>query len=934
MFKMRLDFLLKRGMNLYKLFKKKPQKDIEEEYVAFISYKEEDYEWARWLQHKLEHYHIPIEVREKHPEYPQRVKPVFEYKSEMAGGNLSKEIAKALDNSTSLIVICSPNTPGSEWVAKEVQHFINDNREDKIIPFVIAGEPFSKDRSKECFPKPLLKLNEIRGININEMGRDAAAVKVVAQMFNVKFDTLWRRYEKEQKRKRTIIATALFLFSLIVMFVALWIWHLNCQLTDNYRKLAIENIRKTSLEIVRQIDQGLYVEARNRLNSMIKLWQENSFQQQDAPEFEAALRTMYRQMYKDGLIKLYSLPISDKQRFIYADSCYLYIMDSKEDGHDVLLRYNVETGDSAARIFPLSERKDSIYFCNMNGDELLYRDSQIGTKRSNIYVYNIKSKREEKIYIDDGNCFRCKVLSPGTFLFVNRYDGKYYPIDIVRLKNGQKESFSTTFPFSGEEYYLHGDSLCSVHGTLVEISDIKKGHSVLKIDYRDDDDKDMDPWSPWNPQIITAINPNTKQFANFRKGYGVGLFSVDTQDSIIIDNTLPEGSLAMNASGDWLAYAESGGDSLYLFSPKLHIPVFKISDPGIGRSHILSFAGDDILIASDGSQIRVYSLYANMVSHYQYSIDGDYYIQYKEDDGGTIELINDESDEQVSSLTNYDINPVAIVISPQNNYLIAKSLWDICFYSTRQQDSIMVPFPQNSTTFPHYEYDLSEDESTLIYYEITDRPILYFYEVKNKKQTTKFKVDRDLRLIDINADGSKFAISDESRIAVYYTDSINMVTPIELEVIPNTSIRAISFGQSVDMLMVSYSDGSLRLWDTKTGLQIANTIRCKDGEVLFVDMSKDNQYVIGTVCNSYKRWCSFVWHIPTGHLVDQFTNEWAEFVRPFIPLWKQNSPKYQAFFSRGDKPCIIINENGMNGLSRKYPFLSFDELIDFFESMR
>ena len=31
----------------------------EKEYYAFISYKSEDVEWAIWLQHELEHYHLP-----------------------------------------------------------------------------------------------------------------------------------------------------------------------------------------------------------------------------------------------------------------------------------------------------------------------------------------------------------------------------------------------------------------------------------------------------------------------------------------------------------------------------------------------------------------------------------------------------------------------------------------------------------------------------------------------------------------------------------------------------------------------------------------------------------------------------------------------------------------------------------------------------------
>ena len=32
---------------------------MDKEYFAFISYKSEDVEWAIWVQHELEHYHLP-----------------------------------------------------------------------------------------------------------------------------------------------------------------------------------------------------------------------------------------------------------------------------------------------------------------------------------------------------------------------------------------------------------------------------------------------------------------------------------------------------------------------------------------------------------------------------------------------------------------------------------------------------------------------------------------------------------------------------------------------------------------------------------------------------------------------------------------------------------------------------------------------------------
>ncbi len=175
------------------------------EYFAFISYKREDEKWAKWLQHKLEHYHLPVNVRKENPSLPQSIRPVFKDTSELAAGVLADEIHEALENSKYLIVICSPRAAQSKWVGKEVQTFIDMGRSDKIIPFIIGGTPFSDNPEDECFPSALLNLpkeQELLGVNINEMGREAAVVKVVARMFGLKFDTLWQRYEREQKRKR------------------------------------------------------------------------------------------------------------------------------------------------------------------------------------------------------------------------------------------------------------------------------------------------------------------------------------------------------------------------------------------------------------------------------------------------------------------------------------------------------------------------------------------------------------------------------------------------------------------------------------------------------------------------------------------------------------------------------------------------------------
>lgn len=202
-------------------------------YYAFISYKREDERWAKWLQRRLEYYHLPLNVRKENPSLPKTVRPVFKDTTDLSGGVLEKAINEALESSQYLIVVCSPRAAQSRWVCKEVQRFIDLGKAERIIPFIVGGTPNSSDPQTECFPESLRALNgsrELLGININENGREAAVVKVVARMFNIQFDTLWQRY---RKARRVRIATGVALVSalaLLFAFFSFWIAAKNRQL--------------------------------------------------------------------------------------------------------------------------------------------------------------------------------------------------------------------------------------------------------------------------------------------------------------------------------------------------------------------------------------------------------------------------------------------------------------------------------------------------------------------------------------------------------------------------------------------------------------------------------------------------------------------------------------------------------------------------------
>lgn len=212
------------------------QSMIEEkyQYFAFISYQRRDEEWAKWLQHKLEHYKLPSNLNGR-TDLPKEIRPVFKDTSELMPGNLPEQIHHALELSKYLIVVCSPRSAQSEWVNKEIETFISMGRTTNVIPFIIDGRAFADNSEEECFPLALRQLpkeQEILGANINEMGRDAAAVKVVARMFDVRFDELWQRHEREQRRRRNIIIASVATFVLSVLGVAAWIWHQNVELSE------------------------------------------------------------------------------------------------------------------------------------------------------------------------------------------------------------------------------------------------------------------------------------------------------------------------------------------------------------------------------------------------------------------------------------------------------------------------------------------------------------------------------------------------------------------------------------------------------------------------------------------------------------------------------------------------------------------------------
>ncbi|MFW6118780.1 MAG: TIR domain-containing protein [Planctomycetota bacterium] len=194
-------------------------------YDAFISYRHTrpDRKWARWLHTALETYRVPRPLAAALG-IPRKLQRVFRDEEELpASADLSELIESALRESRFLIVVCSPRTPESEWVNKEIVRFREMGRDERILALLTEGEP------SESFPPAL---REIRRTVIDAEGeahtvieeveplaadvrekrpestrylKRMARLRLMACILGCRFDDLRQRDQQRRKRRFAVV---------------------------------------------------------------------------------------------------------------------------------------------------------------------------------------------------------------------------------------------------------------------------------------------------------------------------------------------------------------------------------------------------------------------------------------------------------------------------------------------------------------------------------------------------------------------------------------------------------------------------------------------------------------------------------------------------------------------------------------------------------
>ncbi len=189
----------------------------ERQYEAFISYSRSDERWGAWLHRALETYRLPRQLAAE----ADRIRPVFRDLEELgASANLSESIRAALQQSRSLVVICSPAAAASRWVEEEVRTYIDRFGRNRVFCLLVEGAPNGPDAS-ECLPAPLRGADEPLGADVRPGGdgKRLALLKLVSGITGIELARL--RDRDAERRNRRVLQVAAGSFAGMVAMLSL-----------------------------------------------------------------------------------------------------------------------------------------------------------------------------------------------------------------------------------------------------------------------------------------------------------------------------------------------------------------------------------------------------------------------------------------------------------------------------------------------------------------------------------------------------------------------------------------------------------------------------------------------------------------------------------------------------------------------------------------
>ena len=882
----------------------------EKQYFAFISYKREDQKWAQWLQERLEHYKLPTNLNGR-TNLPKEIRPVFRDKSELSAGVLAQEIHTALEQSKYLILICSRNSARSEWVNNEVQTFIDMGRTDMIIPFIIEDTTNPAITVEDCFPRAIKDLpadKELLGVNINEMGRDAAAVKVVAHMFGLKFDDLWQRHERERKRRRYVITSAITVFALAVLGVATWIGHQNVMLRIQ-RWSMMQSQSKLVAEMIRtNADKDSYLGRKIALEILPK----NVKNPVDWPytsEAEYALRTVA--MHKSAVLNGHSEGVISA----------VYSPDGKHllsASWDSTLRiWNVETGDVMRTIQRDTWRNNNASFspdgklimCSSDSVITLY-DAKTGEETNNFvndwWVISAKFTPDGKRIIATSNDNKIRIMDVNTGEIEKTITGKCDYYSYASVSPDGKKIVCTPSKYGDLHYFRNAidvdfsDSLV----VPVKVIDLETGEELLTLNghkYY----VSIAAFSPDGSRIVTGSYDMTVKVWDALSGKE--MFSMNANNSSVdAANYSPDGkkivSISPSTDKPVMVWNAMTGEELESFSGHLSAV----------NAAYFSLDGKQIVTASKDKTIRIWDINDNndkqvLFRNRNNSIN---WGEVMSSDGKLIISSNDGSNLIVSStetgkemlVLNHDRYVDCAAISPDNKIIVASS------------DNRLYLWNAESGFVNHIIDKNAKGINSIAFHPNGGRFVTTSAEDYSVRIWDSRKGEEIMSLLNGNSylnnavyspDGKKIAIGVPA-----YSDVI--VVESETGEILSTltghlaQIMHATFSPDGKNIVTASFDFTLKVWNAKNGKEI-KTLTGPTDIVMYVAYSPDGKNIVAACGDNTVR----VWDTDTWNCV-------------VVLEGHTHGVKFASFTSDGRHIISAAQDSTI----RKWDFLPLQELID------
>lgn len=293
---------------------------MDREYIAFISYRHLplDKEVATQVHRLIERYQIPKELRkngEKH------LGLVFRDQDELPLSNdLTQDIYTALDHSQFLIVVCTPDTPKSLWVQREIQYFIQKHGRNRVLTVLAAGTtaesvpeaitavyaPDQKTVVKQIEPLCAYLVDSSQRRILQNLRSEF--LRIVAAMLEVPYDAIRQRHKRYQRRRWMSVGAAV--LAVVITIISLLIgWNLDISAMNQ------------------QLKDQLAVTQKNESDTLGIL----SLQKLQQGDRMGAVETALQGLPSEGADRAYS------ERSVYALSQALYLyQDSGYGFHDRL----------------------------------------------------------------------------------------------------------------------------------------------------------------------------------------------------------------------------------------------------------------------------------------------------------------------------------------------------------------------------------------------------------------------------------------------------------------------------------------------------------------------------------------------------------------------------------------------------------------------